>query len=111
MKDSGIINTSIQNNDFDEKAFLEMFGNKRMRAIYQAIADSPKTASQLRGLDIPNTTLYHYLTWLLQKGLVRGMQRNKEESSKILFFPIIKNAIIEFSPYKIKVIKKTEIEQ
>lgn len=98
---SAIINTSLQHYDIDKAAFLEMLGDNQARPLYLLIAEKPSPISELkRRSGIPSTTTYRKITWLLEKGLIRGLVKSKSQYYEILFYTIIKNAVINFSKEK-----------
>ena len=113
LSNSSIINSSLQPKDIDEDALCEMLGNEECRKIYLCIQESPKIARHIMlATNIPNTTLYRKLTWLLDKGLIGGMiqkHSKKRQSDRVLFYPVIKSIKIDFDSTGVK--KTIKLEQ
>ena len=110
---SAIINMSLQQKELDNDAIIKMLGDEQAKTIYLLISQKPRVASELRKeTNIPSTTLYRKLTWLLEKGLVRGMIQQRSHYTKILLYPIIESVVINFSKEKgIKIYTKLVYEQ
>lgn len=109
---SSVINSSLEQKDVDKEAFLQMLADENIRTLYRLIAEQPRIASELRHItEIPPTTLYRNLTWLLEKGLVRGKQYRQKCYMKVMFYPVIASALITFERGNVKVITKLEPEQ
>lgn len=111
-KSSSVINISLQQRDIDKSAILQMLADNQTKSLYILIAEKPRIASELRYIaNIPLTSLYRKLTWLLDKGLIRGMTNKQGGYTKITFYTIISKAIIRFENRQIKIDLELEIEQ
>lgn len=89
---TSLINSSLAKNNLDTKSILQMIADPDLLSIWQAIRDGKIIAKQIQLKTlIPQTTLYRKLSWLLDKGIVKGVVKHENFCYIVKFYSVIED--------------------
>lgn len=98
MTITSILELSKCEKPLDESAIPKMIATRDLFKIYQAIQQEVTNAKGvMRITGLPQTTVYRKLTWLLQKGIIKGKIRFAGDNNEVQFFPVIHRISIDMN--------------
>jgi len=95
---TALVNSSLVNRPLQPKSLLTMIAEPDLFSIGQAIRAGEVTP---RGImvrtNIPQTTLYRKITWLLDNGIIKGIVKYQDNTYRVKVYSVIEDFSGELS--------------